>query len=285
MIGYFIFVIMKINPFKLKNYIPPDINLNLSLFLSLDSGLSLFIRILNLVQLKNWIFRTTKAGSERSTFFYLLTFFFLIVSIDSAAQTWSPKGATWHYSVSAYGSEGYFKINYTGDTLIGSVTCKILKKTLYFQRFGSAKLETRHMGNEFTYSNANKVYYYRYGKFYILYDFKAKPGDSWVIAGSTPGCDSTSTVKVDSVGCTFVKKKSLTHLRVKALPSDSSTWDFDQKIIQVIGGTNYMFPQQRCNLLANEFSIGPLRCYQDDEGGLYKSTTTTCEYIDTPEVD
>ncbi len=213
-----------------------------------------------------------------------LSIFFICISTQGYAQQWAPKGATWYYSVSIYGSDGFVKIKYVGDTLIGSHICKTLKKTLFFRRVGSTEIETHDMGLEYTYSTAKKVYYFRYGKFYKLYDFDAKARTSWKIAGNIPGCDSTSVVKIDSVGYTLINKKSLKYIWVKAKNSTNSDWNFSQKIIPTIGGLKYMFPQQNCNQMAVEFSIGPLRCYTDSVGGHYDSgKVPACDYI--PKID
>jgi hypothetical protein len=50
--------------------------------------------------------------------FYVVLFSFPLLSIG---QNWSPAGATWHYGFSFWTTEGYYKIEYVGDTTINTI--------------------------------------------------------------------------------------------------------------------------------------------------------------------
>ncbi len=221
---------------------------------------------------------------------------FMVVFASSKAQTnWCPAGATWYYDYNAFFTTGYYKIQYTGDTVINSITCKKLSKTIYSYSAGNTKLDTTYLKNEYTYADANKVYVFRLNNFYTLYDFSANVGDTIIIAGTnkyTSSCDSVGAVKVDSVGTMTINGQSLRYISVN--PTATSKWGWKCRIVEKIGAIlnfangsafSYLFPNKLdyCGLAVDEYPEGgSLRCYQDNIFGSYSSgTSASCNYIAT----
>jgi len=62
-------------------------------------------------------------------------------------------------------------------------------------------------------------------------------------------------------------------------PGQNSQWEFYAKILERIGSLGYMFPGPNC--LTDIAGPGMLRCYYDNEFGLYKRSgfPPTCDYI------
>lgn len=193
---------------------------------------------------------------------------------------WAPEGATWHYSYNNFSITGYIEIKYIGDSLIDGKVCKVLEKKLYSYDYVTTISDTINLGLEFTYSDSNKVYYYRFDQFFVLYNFNAQPGDWWEIAGwSIPGsCDSIGKIEVDSIGTIVINSDTLKYLKISR--KDSSDWQLGSIIVEKIGCIDhYMFPEPfMCALDMDEG--GPFRCYFDNNFGLYQSgIASACDYI------
>ena len=213
----------------------------------------------------------------------LLTLLFVVIVQFCFGQNqneWAPDGATWHYSYNNFSITGYIEIKYIGDSLIDGKVCKVLEKKLYSYDYVTTISDTTNLGLEFTYSDSNKVYYYRFDQFFVLYNFNAQPGDWWEIAGwSIPGsCDSIGTIEVDSIGTIVINSDTLKYLRISR--KDTSDWQFGSIIVEKIGCIDhYMFPEPfMCALDMDEG--GPFRCYFDNNFGLYQSgIVSSCDYI------
>jgi hypothetical protein len=194
-------------------------------------------------------------------------------------QVWAPAGATWHYDYANFWVSGYVKIQYTGDTTVAGKSCKVLTKTRSTYDYLLQTYSNIVIGHEYTYFENNVVYYYRYGKFFKLYDFNAVAHDSWEIAGwdSSQLCGDSDVVVVDTAGKTIINSDTLKYLKVS--PAPDYQWAFtSDTIIERIGSFGYMFPEPFC--VVDLFEGGSLRCYYDNSFGLYeKGYAPSCEYI------
>lgn len=228
--------------------------------------------------------------------FVLFTFLCFQFAV-AKAQVWCPAGATWHYGYNGAWSTGYYKVEYKGDTVISSVICKKMSKTHYSYSYVNNTLDTTYLTDEYTYSDSNKVYIFRFNTFYILYDFSANVGDMWNIAGtnqySSSSCDSTGFVKVDSIGTMLINGQSLRFISVS--PVLNSQWGWSCRIAEKIGPIinypngigvyNYLFPSNLyyCGMQLDElYEGGKLRCYQDNAFGFFSTgIASNCSYLAT----
>ncbi len=214
---------------------------------------------------------------------YLYIIITALICNSGFAQTiWSPQGAEWHYDYHSQNSTGYTKIKYTGDTIINSKQCKVLEKTKYLYLYDTEQYDTVYLGKEYTYSENNKVYYFRFGTFYCLYDFNMINNNTWQIAGTEPTsdysglCDSTAVIQTDSSDIFSYNSFNLTRLYVSY--NDTAKWLMFGEIIERIGASSYMFPLNNCVIDA-ENEGGQLRCYYDNEFGSINFNTSGCDYI------
>jgi len=194
---------------------------------------------------------------------------------------WAPTGATWWYSFNHFGIIGYVKIEYVNDTIINSQLCKILEKKRFVYNYVDEKYDTTYIGKEYTWADSNKVYIYKHNQFYTLYDFSAQPSDWWVIPETfSTGCDSIGKIKVDSIGTIIINGHSLRVFYCSIY--NNSHWSLGHKVIEKIGPIPfYLLPEltENCNAV-DLFEGGPLRCYQDDNWGIYSTNISpTCDYI------
>lgn len=204
--------------------------------------------------------------------FYVIISLFLY-SVACFTQTnWAPIGAKWYYNLN---EDDYTTIESIGDTIIQNKNCSILK---LFHPLDSLKIST--------YNEDGKVWYFKSGKFYKLYDFASKVGDTWQVVDifNLCGADSLITIKVDSVGTTLINGNSLKYIVVSFLSNDE--WGFhcygdvgsSHKIIERIGALGYLFPQRFCAL---DYPYRcDLRCYSDDQFGHYETgIVDSCNYV------
>jgi hypothetical protein len=184
-------------------------------------------------------------------------------------------GAKWYYEYREgfVPNFGYYTLESIKDTILQQKKCKLIKKTYYRT---NGKIENQ--GEEIIYNDANKVYHYFKGNFYIIYDFSLKPGDIMKIKEpdlTDQNRDVFFNVKIDSVGNTTINN---TKLRWQFISEVNRTckWAHRGKVIEGIGSLIYFFPHQSldCDGLGPE----PLRCYTDNILTL-RHTSVSCDSI------
>ncbi|MFA6950453.1 MAG: T9SS type A sorting domain-containing protein [Lentimicrobiaceae bacterium] len=225
-------------------------------------------------------------------FTYLAIFNF---SVASAQTTWCPEGAIWHYGNIPINTAGYLKIENMGDTIILGIDCKKLKKTLYGYDYITHEFSTEIVGFEYTYSDEDKVFIFRGGQFYTLYDFSAQPGNSWIVPSTKyyDSCDTIGRVRVDSIGNMTINNTILRYICVSP-DASAPNWGWSAaKIVERIGPVktydkssyDYLFPVKLdyCGMqIDEEIEGGFFRCYSDNTSFQYYSNIVpTCDYIAT----
>lgn len=228
----------------------------------------------------------------KATFTFLALIIFIFSGV-SFAQIGKRKAPVWHYEFSAIGKSGYSKISVEKDTTIGGVIAQKLGGTTYqqiAQSTGSVTLEVKKAEPYYIgYGAKDTVYYWPFGfsaKPYILYNFAAKPGDTWKIGGRLPQgqntrCDSIATVVVDSVGTSTISGVKLRYLSVHTL--NSMGWLLKGRIYEYLGAYStagtFMLPYFRsCDTtVAYEPVFVRIRCYMDESFPLHNFSTKACE--------
>ncbi|HNW99633.1 MAG TPA: T9SS type A sorting domain-containing protein [Bacteroidales bacterium] len=197
------------------------------------------------------------------------------------AQEWAPVGAKWYYDFNITPSIGYVKIEYIKDTIINSNTCKVLKKIRFSYDYPGV-YNTVSLGNEYIFQNGSKVYNYKYGQFYLLYDFFANTNDIWTIAAtnrdSQSGCDTIGKVKVDSTNIIIIKNDTFKIIYTSSY--QNSDWVYTGPIVEKLGCIGYMLPEPYlCYIDHNEG--GNLRCYSDSFYAYQKDSLLPCDFINS----
>ena len=214
---------------------------------------------------------------------FIVSGIILLLSVCSNAQIWAPSNARWYYSYSNFEIVGYVNIVNTADTLIYDNTndkfrnCQILNKIFYSYNGITSAMDTTNLGSVYTCSNDDTVFIFKHNRFYVLYDFSAQPGDSWIVPESynIGFCDSVGVVNVVSVGDTIINSESLRYIVVE--PEYQTHWVMFGKIIEKIGPLWYMLPEQNCWL--DFMEGGPLRCYQDNTFQFESGIAPYCDYL------
>lgn len=216
-----------------------------------------------------------------------------ILPLIAVGQNWSPTGATWYYGFSAiWTTEGYYKIEYVGDTTINSIQCKKLLKTFYSHDLAFQTMDTIAIGTEYTYADNDKVYIYKHNQFYTLYNFSAQVGDTWTVPEIKhySGCDTIGVVRVDSIGTMTINSQTLRYICV-SITDTAQKWGYDSKIVEIVGPIksfhpyntyDYLFPVKFdfCGMNVDELiEGGNFRCYSDNSFNYSSNITPTCDYL------
>jgi len=216
----------------------------------------------------------------------IVTLLFLnTIAFGTKAQTtpWISQGATWFYTWSGAGLGGNMKIEYTHDTILFGKTCEILKTTRYMYGMQGpglpiVLLSTQILGNGYTYSDGDTVFYLNGNHFNILYNFGAQVNERWDLGVDTSDClCSKSIVKVDSISSVTINSNS--HRVLYTSDSANSTVGITGKIIEHVGALQYLFPTARnCNPeIVVDFSMYNFSCFQDNTMSYKLVSPDECE--------
>jgi hypothetical protein len=113
------------------------------------------------------------------------------------------------------------------------------------------------------YSSNDSVFFYKDGEFHLLHDFSAEAGDTIVIGWYQTGSGDPLLMIVDSTSTIDINGETRIIQYVNC--GDGLVVEYADEVIEGIGSTYYMFP------VADGELYGSLRCYEDDNVGLFLS--------------
>lgn len=214
----------------------------------------------------------------RTKFF---TFLLLVISFALNAQDFAPVGAIWYYTVeqafSWPGEQNYMTIEATKDTSINGQSCTELQSTMVFcDGTGSYVC--------WVYYSDSIVYFYddSVGYFQILYNYKAKPNDSWTIIYPTNFSEKdTLLITVNSIGSMFINSIPVKVLNVNYSSVHQTTYCYSSKIAEKIGDISFLFNFHYYAIACDGDYLAGLRCYEDPVIGKYTTPNWTmpCDTI------
>ncbi len=223
----------------------------------------------------------------------IILFSLIVFGFYSNAQVWIDSSAVWHYDYSNLSTGGYIKYMYEKDTLILNQLCqKITKSSMDFyfdingilHYWGETKCETN-----FTYVSGDTVFYYRDNQFFVLYNFGASVGDSWIVSTTNEFgyCKDTSSVEVTETGTILINGTSYRYINLK--PTPNSFVGLKGKYVERIGcistgidDLQTLFPSEyQCDSLPYEveFAMSQFRCFEDQSFPLYNVVGEDCEAL------
>lgn len=200
---------------------------------------------------------------------------------SNTPAVWCPAEASWSYSYSLFEAQGTLTVRYVRDTLVAGQQAQLLTRQLAeYNRAYPAVIASRFMPSVVTRTVADRVEVLANGQFYTLYDFGARPGDSWltprvVPAGACPA--EVVRVTVDSVGTQQVASRRLRWFRAHlAMPNGglvSGNWP--GRIYEQLGNLQYMQPQSLTCAGTDPGFMGPFLSYRATGWPIigYNSTT------------
>jgi hypothetical protein len=215
--------------------------------------------------------------------FIAMVFLFCCMHVF-AQKEWAPIGAKWYYTPPDF--HPFFHNNYgycvylesTRDTIIDTKLCKILE-------LKGAK-STYIINKTYLYQTGDSIFYYNedYSKFYLLYDFSKKKGDTIVVHDTAfepsgvffPNHQGAIPLfkyvieEIDSIQSNgiWLKRQKVSSVNVSSYIS----WLPGNYITEKIGSDVYFFGRSPFFFQIAGYEDGELRCYSDSSI-TYKSTT------------
>jgi len=218
----------------------------------------------------------------------ILIFLFFFLPGSGISQEWSPLGAEWYYDVS-YAFSGdidYHRVFCDSIVDISGKACK---------RINIDFLSCNALYNEkiYTYEQSEAVMIYEpvLDTFQILYNFSAVQGDHWELLTVDEYNDvDTVVISVDSVDTVLINEMPLKRLFVTYTYNYFGfPYDNHGIVIQKLGDLVFLANIDNKFYGACDVQfIHSLRCYQDDEIGLYSTghrDSCTYEFVRDSTVD
>lgn len=179
-----------------------------------------------------------------------------IPTLLSAQTSFAPLGATWYYEKTPFWpfiTLDYSKLEVTAIDTIQGRPCSRIEATDWGCSFYWPLL--------YTWSDNGKVYSYHDNDFYLLYDFNANAGDSWVIHNPPVALGDSMVVIVDSVRFINIngQDRKVQYVSNPGL-SPGGQWEWGSVIVEGIGNLSFLTPQYP----ACDPWIYGMRCYDDN---------------------
>lgn len=218
---------------------------------------------------------------------------FVFITFYSNAQVWIDSGAVWHYDYSDIGYGGFVKYTYEKDTLIMDHLCQKITHstfTFYFDIQGIL----HYMGEtiwatNYTYVSGDTVFYYQNDHFFVLYNFGASVGDTWVVSTTNElgFCNDTSIVEVIEIGNMMINGTSYRYITLQ--PTPNSSVGLDGKYVERFGclianngGVHTLFPSiYQCDSMPFivDSPWSDFKCFEDQSFPLYIAVGEDCEEL------
>lgn len=213
----------------------------------------------------------------------LLTTFFTLCFTLVFSQVWIDTNAKWTFDYWNVGEQGAYVFEYTHDTVLNGKSCEVIQGTkyMYYQSLPNL-ISTSQTLPFYTYASNDSVFYSRGDEFFLLYDFGASVGDTWIVSidSAEVGCDDTTRVEVIGTGTEFINGVNLRTITVQTI--SNSWYRMDGVIHERFGspsGSNFgLLPMEGyCGTGVFCTDILTFRCYEDQSFGNYNPTTKQCD--------
>lgn len=222
---------------------------------------------------------------------HIFTLLFLSLFFNSNAQIWIDQGAVWHYDWTGAGYGGYDRLEYNEDTLIDGVNCQKIERNRY--NFGTDQAgDVISLGEStsllgMTHVSGDTVFYRADNQFYVLYNFGAQVGDTWIISTVNSNldtyCNDTSRVEVMDIGTISINSNSYRYITLESTFNSSMVLQgtFVERFGQTSSGGQTLFPTvMGCDLnVAYDFDYYNFRCFEDNSFSLYNPNGGSCGYV------
>ena len=224
----------------------------------------------------------------------LFALFILSLSINGFSQSvWVDQNATWHYDYWNITEQGFYRIEYNQDTLLGGENCQMIEafqSKFVTDQFG----EMHHIGptltsTNYTYVNGDTVFYWRDNQFYTLFNFGALIGDQWLIGSnnidsSSNLCNDSSFVEVIDTGSVTINSNQ--YRTISLASTDGSYLRLAGVFVERFGlysasSGNHIFPRETsCDTTISWHpNYYTFKCFEDDSFTLYNPSGEDCEYL------
>ena len=214
----------------------------------------------------------------------------ILLSIHLSAQVWIDAGAKWTYDYWNIGEVGSYTFTYTNDTVIVGKQCQEIQIVEYEyvqDQFGEIYCFVVPMESKFTYSSGDSVFYLFEDKFYLMYDFSASVGDTWIIAiDEFHTCKDTAVVRVAQTGTININGHQLRTITLETI--SESIYGINGICIERFGNEIHNWQEngygpfpgyQSCDGALLEVNIYNFRCFTDNTFGTYNPRNIPCDTL------
>lgn len=221
----------------------------------------------------------------------LITLLITTTSLSGTAQSWVADGAVWHYNFWNVAVEGYYEYEYTHDTLIDGQNCQVIQGNRYqFYNPGEPELiSVSALSTEYIYTSGDTVFYRDHDAFFVLLNFDAEVGDSWVVSTTpTDFCTDTSRAIVLETGTIEIHGETYKTITIE--PTANSAWGFKGVFVErfgniAAGSGPFLSPfpmAYECEDISDdmiiEWDMLGFSCFQDNSFSLYQPYSDYCDY-------
>jgi len=220
----------------------------------------------------------------------ILLSFILLISIGLNAQVWIDAGAKWTYDYWNISEGGTYTFTYTNDTLILGKQCQeieIVKYEYVYDQFGELHSFIIPVGSNYTYASGDSVFYLFEDNFYLMYDFSASVGDTWVVAvDQFDQCEDTAVVRVTQTGTVNINNQQLRTITLETI--SNSLMGINGTCVERFGNEISDYPNfgqgpfpgyQSCEGVLLEVNFYTFRCYSDNTFGTYNPRNIACDTL------
>ena len=222
---------------------------------------------------------------------HYLTMFIAFIPFFASSQVWIEENAVWHYDYWNIGTGGFYKMEYTQDTVVGGTICQQIETKKYIftsDQSGTIQFsDSVELDPQSTYTAGDTVFYWNDDQFFTLFNFGATIGDQWIIGVTNPlsvgPCSDTSRVEVVNTGTVTIN--SVNYRTITLATLDSSSIGLSGVFVERFGFLDdnqpfLPFPRtMNCDGAIVEYDIVSFKCFEDDALPLHNPSGEDCEYF------
>jgi hypothetical protein len=220
----------------------------------------------------------------------LLLSMIILLSVSLNAQVWIDAGAKWTYDYWNVSEGGTYTFTYTNDTLILGKQCQeieIVKYEYVYDQFGEIHSFVIPVESMYTYVSGDSVFYLLEDTFYLMYDFSASVGDTWVIGVEDfNSCQDTAVVRVSQTGSVVINGMQLRTITLETI-SDSFI-GITGTCVERFGNEIHNWPEngygpfpgiQSCDGALLDANVYNFRCFSDNTFDTYNPRNIACDTL------
>lgn len=217
----------------------------------------------------------------------LMTLIFCVLLTNGFGQVWIDSDAKWTFDYFNVAETGTWRWKYTHDTIILGHQSQIINATKY--RYGGSGTSIINYGNTFTYHSNDSVFYLKGDKFFLLYDFGAQIGDSWIVSIDTifNACQDTAIVQVVDTGIIIINGNEYRTITLETI--SESLYALNGLCVEKFGILPTTYENSNFGFLPGyqyceggpiiDYDLLTFRCYEDLNFPTYNPTNKDCDTL------
>ncbi|MBG0781861.1 MAG: T9SS type A sorting domain-containing protein [Bacteroidales bacterium] len=217
----------------------------------------------------------------------LMTLICCVLLTNGFGQVWIDSHAKWTFDYFNVAETGTWRWEYTHDTIIQSHLSQVINATKY--RYGGSGTSSINYGNTYTYHSNDSVFYLKDNKFFLLYDFGANIGDTWIIAIDTifNACQDTAIVQVVDTGNLIINGNFYRTIRLETI--SESIYALNGLCVEKFGIVPTTYENSNFGFLPGyqyceegpiiDYDLLTFRCYEDSSFPTFNPTNMDCDTL------